>query len=84
MSDAFGDRLFGTGDYPNYMSAFSKTPVGWLEPTRIVADGVYTIAPQETTQEVYRIDPPGCRTGEYFLIEMRRRYLWDQFLMNQS
>jgi len=55
--------------------------LGWVTPTRVKGTLIdQTVAPAETTPEVYQLLDGGPNTGEYFLIENRQQTLFDSGL----
>lgn len=57
--------------HPPHFCAWSKIELGWVTPTVISADGIYSIDQVETTPQIYRIDL-GYPLDEYLLIENRQ------------
>eukprot|EP00448_Togula_jolla_P002182 CAMPEP_0170593862 /NCGR_PEP_ID=MMETSP0224-20130122/13689_1 /TAXON_ID=285029 /ORGANISM="Togula jolla, Strain CCCM 725" /LENGTH=561 /DNA_ID=CAMNT_0010917873 /DNA_START=137 /DNA_END=1822 /DNA_ORIENTATION=+ len=69
MANSWG--FDGEGDFPGYLSAWSKIQLGWITPTVISSPGQYCLNQAETHPEVYRIDR-GFPPGEYLLVENRQ------------
>jgi len=66
----------GTGDYPGFLSAWSKMTLGWISPTVLSDPGNYSLQQAETQPESYMIQrnfPP----GEYLLVENRQPVSFD-------
>jgi M6 family metalloprotease-like protein len=57
--------------HPPHFCAWSKIFLGWVTPTVISTNGLYTIDQVETNPQIYRIDN-GYPSGEYLLIENRQ------------
>ncbi len=56
---------------PPHFCAWSKIFLGWVTPTLVTRNGVYTAQAVETIPQVYRIDE-GYPDGEYLLVESRQ------------
>jgi M6 family metalloprotease-like protein len=53
------------------LSAFSKVLLGWMEPSEINSDGLYTLSPSNWEPSVFVIRHPQFANDEYLLIEYR-------------
>lgn len=61
----------GSQLYPPHFSPWSKIKLGWITPTVIDNDGVYSLNASELNAEVFRVDQ-NFLSGEYLLIENRQ------------
>ncbi|MCI0499201.1 MAG: M6 family metalloprotease domain-containing protein [Planctomycetales bacterium] len=59
------------GTTPAHMSAWCKCSAGWIAPTVISADGLYSLGQAETNAKAYKLQGIFPST-QYFLIENRR------------
>jgi len=87
--------LMGTGTWgcngntawrPCHMSAWSKAMLGWVTVTTLpdASDlGTLTLPPVEASGTVYRVNAADG-SGEYFLLENRRRSGYDQGLFDEG
>lgn len=62
--------------WPGHLSAWSKIEVGWLVPTEILEDGVYSIEASELAPQARVIKSP-YPFMEYLLIENRQPLAFD-------
>ena len=62
--------------WPGHLSAWSKMEVGWLVPTEIMEDGVYSIEASELAPQARVIRSP-YPFMEYLLIENRQPLFFD-------
>ncbi|MBC7426016.1 MAG: M6 family metalloprotease domain-containing protein [Bacteroidia bacterium] len=63
---------------PCHMEAWSKSYLGWINPTVIDTDGAYMLDTFSTTKMTYRINTPN--PSEYFLLENRQKIGFDTYL----
>ena len=64
---------------PTGYSAFEKYALGFVMPKKITRESKFTLHPQGTTHESYRLDTP--KANEYFLLENRQKTSkWDAYL----
>ena len=73
----------GSQYYPGLMSAWSKTQLGWVEPTVLDTPGTYSIRAAVDRPQVYKITH-GFFGKEYLLIENRRRREYDADLNDEG
>ena len=72
----------GSPQSPCHLGAWSRVQLGWANVVTLGPDldhGIVTLPPVETTGTVYRIDA-NDGSGEYFLLENRQRFGYDQQL----
>ena len=74
MCNAYG--WTNDGQYPPYLSPYSKVEAGWLTPIEITTPGYYTLMPSELSSQVYIIKQ-NYPNMEYLLIENRYGLMWD-------
>ena len=85
ISKGLGDwSLMATGSYnggsqfPAHLDAWSKIKAGFAYPIDIVANQVNVEIPQvETNPVIYKLSKEGWSSVQYFLVENRRRTLFD-------
>lgn len=72
------------GYRPATYTAYERYEMGWLEPTLLTEEGVYTLPALTLENKAYIVpvtqgiaDP---RDGEYYLFENRQPYRWDEYL----
>ncbi len=68
------------GTRPAHPSAWCKTKQSWVTVETPTRDGVITIPPVETSQQVYKLWTRGQPGREYFLLENRQRIGFDDNL----
>ena len=71
---------------PCHMSAWSKAVLGWVEVERLSGGtdlGALSLPPVETSGRVFRVDAQDG-SGEYFLLENRRRIGFDDRLVGEG
>ncbi len=66
-----GGSWLGNGYNPAGLSAWSKVKLGWQVPTEITSNGIYTLNPAATNEEIYWLNPGEGK--EYFLLENRQK-----------
>jgi M6 family metalloprotease-like protein len=75
MGNPYG--LVGDQTLPSNLSPWTKMQLGWLEPTLIESDGLYTVQASVETPLVYKISAGFPSPNEYLLIENRQPLKWD-------
>ena len=69
------------GQTPVHMSAWCKKEMGWATMINVAEDLADVLIPDvETTPTLYQLSSQGLNQSEYFLIEYRRKILFDEFL----
>ena len=62
----------GTASYiPTALDAWSRVKLGWVTPTVVTKDGVYSVSTQDSKNGYSVLLVPTKRDGEYYLIENR-------------
>ncbi len=73
------------GDLPGHLDPWSKWYLGWVTPTPVAGDlPEETIAGAADAADVYRLIPGKTDSGEYFLVENRRRSGFDAGLPGEG
>lgn len=76
MGNPYG--LSGDQTLPSNVGPWTKMQLGWLEPTVITADGLFTAEPSiQAPQHVYKIEAGFPSPNEFLLIENRQPLRWD-------
>ena len=73
-------------DTPCHMGAWTKAALGWVDVVELPADtdhGTLVVPPVETSATVYRLNA-NDGSGEYFLLENRRRVGYDANLFREG
>jgi hypothetical protein len=78
-----GQRQYGGDDNhaerPCHMSAWCKHYLGWAD-VQPLTSALFNFEPVEKRNRVYRFTVPNSNNLEYFLIEYRSKFGWDEFL----
>jgi len=69
---------------PSHLCSWGKMFMGWLNPTAVRNRDVYSMAQVETNAKAYWLIARQRTFKEYFLIENRRKTLFDTLLYNQG
>ena len=77
------------GSHPSHPIAWSKIQLGWIEPTQIMIvsdkESVVTVEPlEEQTAGIQVVKIPTVSLSIYYLIEVRRRILFDEYLPSEG
>lgn len=70
--------------YPAHLCAWAKMELGWLSPTAVRGRKLYSIPQIETNSKAYWLIGRQRTFREYFLIENRRKTLFDTLMMGQG
>lgn len=70
-----GGNQNGSGYIPPYFNAIERELLGLCTPSKITADGTYSLEPVHLNGQAYRIDTDNDE--EYYLIECRSGKEWD-------
>jgi immune inhibitor A len=79
-----GGSWNGNGEIPAHPSAWCKVNQGWISVISPNKNGVYTIQDVKTGRKVYKLWKDGQVGSEYFLLENRRKSLYDRLLPGEG
>ena len=70
--------------YPAHMDVWAKMELGWLNPTAVRSRNLYSLPQVETNAKAYWLPARNRTFKEYFLVENRRKTLFDTLMYNQG
>ena len=79
-----GGSWNGNGEIPAHPSAWCKANQGWVSVVTPTNNGVHIIPDVKTDRKVYKLWKGGGIGNEYFLLENRRRTLYDRLLPGEG
>jgi M6 family metalloprotease-like protein len=70
--------------YPAHLDPWSKMELGWLNPTAVRQRDIFSLPQVETNAKAYWLIGRNRTFKEYFLVENRRKTLFDTLMYNQG
>jgi M6 family metalloprotease-like protein len=70
--------------YPAHLDPWSKMELGWLNPTAVRGAGQFTLGQVETSPKAYWMMSRNRMFKEYFLVENRRKTMFDTLMYGQG
>jgi len=83
-----GTGLWGGGgatpETPSHLCAWSKAELGWVTPLPVTSSAQLSLQPVESNPTVYKFWIGGTGSGEYFLVSLRRRRGFDEYVPGEG